>query len=312
MTYLQTPQSAAHTDLAHSEEYFGAFRDYWWNPDFLALMARRWNLADCRTLLDVGCGQCHWSRALLPYLPAGIAVTGLDRDPKWAEGDPGLFLHFAAYGASLAMQAGDATGLPFADATFDVVTCQTVLIHLADPLAALREMRRVVKPGGWVICAEPSNLANAAAFTAAEFDLSPAERLEAFRYRLLCETGKRLAGEGDSSLGDQLGWLFRQAGFDHIHSHLSDKAAPLLPGASDPESQANRMELRDGLTAERNAVWDGHVARWLPYLAADDAAFVLRYTAERAGRQAWLGALLDADQYWDGGAGLTYLISAQR
>ncbi|HEY9102289.1 class I SAM-dependent methyltransferase [Chitinimonas sp.] len=312
MTYLPTPQPAAHTDLAHSEEYFGAYRDYWWNADFLALMARRWSLADCRSLLDVGCGQCHWSRALLPHLPAGMAVTGLDRDPKWAAGEPGLFRYFAAYGATLTLAQGEATALPYADASFDVVTCQTVLIHLPDPLAALREMRRVVRPGGWVICAEPSNLANAAAFTAAEFDLSPAERLDAFRYRLLCEAGKRLAGEGDSSLGDQLAWLFSRAGFDQIHSHLSDKAGPLLPGTSDPESQANRMELHDWLTPERNALWDSQVARWLPYLGVEDADFVRRYTDERPERHARLAALLATDGYWDGGASLTYLVSAQR
>jgi ubiquinone/menaquinone biosynthesis C-methylase UbiE len=37
-----------------------------------------------------------------------------------------------------------------------------VLIHCADPIAVLGEMRRVVKPGGIVICAEPNNLASSA------------------------------------------------------------------------------------------------------------------------------------------------------
>ena len=31
----------------HSEEYFGDFRDYWYNRDFLELMAKRWELGEC-------------------------------------------------------------------------------------------------------------------------------------------------------------------------------------------------------------------------------------------------------------------------
>lgn len=46
--------------------------------------------------------------------------------------------------------AGDAYSLPFPDDSFDVVHAHQVLQHLADPVAALREMRRVTKPGGIV------------------------------------------------------------------------------------------------------------------------------------------------------------------
>jgi SAM-dependent methyltransferase len=45
---------------------------------------------------------------------------------------------------------GDITALPFADGSFDVAFAHTVLMHLRDPQAALREMRRVVRPGGIV------------------------------------------------------------------------------------------------------------------------------------------------------------------
>ncbi len=46
--------------------------------------------------------------------------------------------------------AGDATAIPFEDDSFDVVHAHQVLQHLPDPVAALREFRRVVKPGGVV------------------------------------------------------------------------------------------------------------------------------------------------------------------
>ena len=43
----------------HSEECFGDFRDFWYNRDFLELMAKRWELTSVKLLLYVGCGQCH-------------------------------------------------------------------------------------------------------------------------------------------------------------------------------------------------------------------------------------------------------------
>ena len=79
----------------HSEEYFGDFRDYWYNPDFLELMAKRWDLANVKTLLDVGCGQCHWTRIVSSFLKKGAAVFAVDSDPKWAKENNDLHEFFA-------------------------------------------------------------------------------------------------------------------------------------------------------------------------------------------------------------------------
>jgi len=49
---------------------------------------------------------------------------------------------------AVAWLAGDAEALPFADATFDVVLCQQSVQFFADPSGAMREMRRVLAPGG--------------------------------------------------------------------------------------------------------------------------------------------------------------------
>lgn len=50
---------------------------------------------------------------------------------------------------------GDATRLPFRDATFDVVLCSHVLEHVRDDAQAMREMRRVLRPGGWAVVDVP-------------------------------------------------------------------------------------------------------------------------------------------------------------
>ncbi len=98
-------------------------------------------------LLDVGCGPGTITAGLAALLPAG-EVIGMDRAPgiladARAEADrQGL--------SNVTFEVGDAYQLGFADDSFDVVHAHQVLQHLADPVAALRELRRVCKPGGLV------------------------------------------------------------------------------------------------------------------------------------------------------------------
>jgi demethylmenaquinone methyltransferase/2-methoxy-6-polyprenyl-1,4-benzoquinol methylase len=58
---------------------------------------------------------------------------------------------------ALPFTAGDGTRLPFADDTFDAVTISFGLRNIVDPLAGLRELRRVTKPGGRLVVCEFSH-----------------------------------------------------------------------------------------------------------------------------------------------------------
>jgi SAM-dependent methyltransferase len=301
------------SELAHSEEYFGPYRDFWWNTDFLALMAARWQLGACRRVLDMGCGQCHWSRLLLPYLAKSAHVTAFDKDAKWAAGSEGLVRDFAARSTVLEFQQGDAHQLPFANDSFDLVTCQTVLIHLANPAAALTEMKRVVRPGGLVVCVEPCNLASVATPTMFTPTTSVDELCDEFRYALLCERAKTAAGEGDSSLGSSLAHLFQLTGFSHIKSYLSDKAHAVLPPYGDAESAASVAELLAAARADRSDLADRQVDAWIAALQDPDAvAFVERYRARKADHPNDLPAMIKEGSYWDSGAALMYLVSGRK
>ena len=52
----------------------------------------------------------------------------------------------------------DTDRLPFIDGSFDLITANMVIEHLADPAAALREVQRVLKPGGVFLCHTPNLL----------------------------------------------------------------------------------------------------------------------------------------------------------
>jgi demethylmenaquinone methyltransferase/2-methoxy-6-polyprenyl-1,4-benzoquinol methylase len=62
----------------------------------------------------------------------------------------------------LPFTAGDGTKLPYADDTFDAVTISFGLRNIVDPVAGLREMRRVTKPGGRIVVCEFSHPTNGA------------------------------------------------------------------------------------------------------------------------------------------------------
>ncbi len=93
--------------------------------------------------LEVGSG----TGALLDELGPALNLTGLDIDLAR--------LRFAAT-RHPAQLAGDAHHLPLAAAAFDLTICHFLLLWVADPAGTLAEMRRVTRPGGWVIAfAEP-------------------------------------------------------------------------------------------------------------------------------------------------------------
>ena len=98
-------------------------------------------------LLDVGCGPGNITAELAQLIPGGL-VTGIDRS---AEVVASARMEFASRsGDNLRFEQGDVYRLGFPDDHFDVVFAHQVLQHLTRPIDALREMRRVTKPGGLV------------------------------------------------------------------------------------------------------------------------------------------------------------------
>jgi ubiquinone/menaquinone biosynthesis C-methylase UbiE len=93
-------------------------------------------------VLDVGCGQ---GIDVANYALAGARVTGVDLTPRHLEL---ARAHAAALGLEARIVEGDAERLPFADGSFDRASSNGVLHHTPDMSAALREIRRVLRPGG--------------------------------------------------------------------------------------------------------------------------------------------------------------------
>ncbi|MEU8658603.1 class I SAM-dependent methyltransferase [Actinoplanes philippinensis] len=99
------------------------------------------------SLLDVGCGPGTITAELAELVAPG-RVTALEQTEPALDLARAEIARRGLTGADFAV--GDVHALDFADGTFDVVHAHQVLQHVADPVAALREMRRVTRPGGLV------------------------------------------------------------------------------------------------------------------------------------------------------------------
>lgn len=107
-------------------------------------------------LLDVACGTGVVARVAAEH---GVRCTGVDLSPD-------MLVTARELAPDLEWIHGDASALPLPDHSYDVVVCQQGLQFMPDPAAAVREMRRVLVPGGRLLVAVWRDLAFSPGFAA--------------------------------------------------------------------------------------------------------------------------------------------------
>jgi ubiquinone/menaquinone biosynthesis C-methylase UbiE len=122
------------------------------NPRFAKMLADyldAMSIDRSARVLDMGCGTGLAARAIARRGNFSGHITGVDLSPylaaaaKRLAGEERLAAH-------LEFLAGDVRTLNFADGSFDAVIAHTLLSHVEDPLAVLKEAARVVRPGGMI------------------------------------------------------------------------------------------------------------------------------------------------------------------
>jgi len=132
------------------------------NPAFEALIATRKAATEAafflphlrrgNHVLDVGCGPGAITLGLAEAVVPG-EVVGIDMQQSQVQRARDLATERGI--ANVHFEVGDAYRLPFPDRAFDAVFAHTVLMHLGEPVRALAEMRRVLRPGGIVGVRDP-------------------------------------------------------------------------------------------------------------------------------------------------------------
>ena len=113
-----------------------------------------------QSVLDVACGTGVVATAAAERVGAAGSVTGLDSNPGM------LAVASARADREVRWQEGDAQALPYPDRSFDRVICQLGLQYFPDRPVAVREMHRVLRPGGRVVVLVWRDLSHSPGFTA--------------------------------------------------------------------------------------------------------------------------------------------------
>lgn len=198
--YLEELRVAGDEKTATTLGYTHSLHRFW------RQVLRMLPVAPGSSVLDAGSGL-----GLLPFELAAnvpLRVEGSDIDPNFIDhsrilqgrlADAGVFVG----GADVGFSAGDVCALSFADASFDLVFIREVLQFVPDPVEALRELLRVLKPGGYVCVSDMDD-----SLRITWPPPSPAlERLVDVVAELQHEGG------GDRQIGRKLTTYLRSAGF---------------------------------------------------------------------------------------------------
>jgi ubiquinone/menaquinone biosynthesis C-methylase UbiE len=116
---------------------------------------RHVDFSGCASVLEVGCGVGAQLHVLMQRFPQ-VRFTGIDRSEVQLA-HARQFLAEDIMAGRVELLEASAYQLPFPDDSFDGACIYFVLEHLAEPLPVLREVRRVLKPGGVFYCTEVFN-----------------------------------------------------------------------------------------------------------------------------------------------------------
>ncbi len=179
-------------------------------------------------ILDAGCGSGSMTRLLAKHYP-GASVTGFDLNVA--------YLTFgraraAAEGlGNVAFQQGDLQAMPFADASFDAVWSKFVLYFLPRPEDAVRELRRVTRPGGQVTV-----VLNHGSYTH-HYPVDPA---------LQRDLDLAIPALGDIHLAERVPLMFRRAGLVDVTVQVEADRLYTFVGPASPAQRRNVAELLAG------------------------------------------------------------------
>ena len=122
------------------------------HPRFVKILQQYLDAMDidaAGTVLDIGCGTGVVSRGIAGRPGFTGRITGIDLSPALIATGARLAAE-EGVAARITFRVGDTRGLDLADGAFDAVIAHTLLSHVSDPLAVVKEIARVTRPGGMI------------------------------------------------------------------------------------------------------------------------------------------------------------------
>jgi ubiquinone/menaquinone biosynthesis C-methylase UbiE len=230
-----------------------------WNKDFLSLLGKRWHLKNKKKILEVGCGEGYWFLEYMSELSTQTEIILSDVSFNYLSSAKTLISKKSDKKVNFV--AANTYNLPFSNESFDFITCQRVLMHLADPLLALKEMKRVLKPYGTLAVIEPCSIHRSISHTYRQEHSYYGERLNLVHFHSVAERGKIKLNQGDNSIGETVPKLFRKLNFIDVTTCLNDCIVQILP--EEPLEKKNFFvkQIQNWLNQRFYSIWDKNEAR---------------------------------------------------
>jgi SAM-dependent methyltransferase len=203
---LRVPQLGAHYVEQARRQLFAR------HPEYVPYLMRHLDVHPGMTVVDVGCGTGVYTRLMASQLQGEGRAIGIDLQPGLVE-IARQHVTNEIWSGLVEFRAGDAMRLPLPDACADRVFCNSLLWLLADPMGAVREMRRVLRDGGRALAAEPDG-GLVHSYDPENPRLSELE----LRFQECFVRGARQLDGHDYEIGRRLPAIFLSAGFVRVRA----------------------------------------------------------------------------------------------
>ena len=207
------------------------------------------------TIVDVGCGTGDFTRFLAELIHGKCRIVGVDTRAASLKTAVSETRRARLIG-KISYREGDAYNIPIENDFADLTCCRTLLMHLPDPVRAVKEMTRVTKIGGMVATVERGQLPS-------YYD--PDDENFAHLIRKLgdsyVEGVRKLEGK-DLVIGNRLPSILRKAGLSDIRAEIQADAWLLSDSRRKLEDvkaqlQFELMNLRENKKVDRKAMLAG-------------------------------------------------------
>jgi len=168
-------------------------------------------------IVEVGSGTGDFTQYLARLIRGRCEITGIEAREASLQAAI-TETRRAGLSGKISYKKGDANQIPIENGYADLTCCRTLLMHLPDPLSAVKEMTRITNPGGLVAAIEPSEMKSF-------YDPGDLEYTEkaSKAYPAWLKGIRKLEGK-DFAIGEKLPSVFRTAGLLNIRTEIQADA----------------------------------------------------------------------------------------
>ena len=227
-------------------DYLKLTRSLYLNIDYLQFLVEKvWKITKKVDVVDFGCGYGYLGLVLMPLLPEGSTYTGVDISEELINKGREIFKSVPFNNKFI---VSSAKGVPEKDDAFDIAICNSVLMHIPEPDAVLKEMKRITKNDGMIISCESNwNAVNALMY----IDGIKKSKITDLGFLQILFERVHEKTKTDGNIGMKMPVIMARNNIKNIQARISDAIRIILADEKNEEQDSIYTSLRsDGFGIE--------------------------------------------------------------